>query len=169
MPCCSAPNCANSDGKGYRMFRFPADQNRRKVWVVRTRRDKWQPTSSSRLCEIHFTEEQFENNRVDGKRKLRPDAVPTLFGNSNENQVSGVKRLKVCEESRITVGVEEMKTKESCTIENSFTPRPSELTVLTCKNNTIDNSLHISKENIPNCDDVHPPTNLDQTGMHCSM
>lgn len=39
----------------------------------------WVPTKSSGLCEAHFTDDQFEQHRLDGLRKLKPNAVPTLF------------------------------------------------------------------------------------------
>lgn len=31
------------------------------------------------LLQVHFSNRQFENNRQDGKRKLRPNAVPDLL------------------------------------------------------------------------------------------
>jgi len=42
-------------GKGFKLFRFPND-NRGAKWVQNMRRkDKWSPTGSSRLCEVHCT------------------------------------------------------------------------------------------------------------------
>ncbi len=31
------------------------------------------------LLQVHFDEEQFEKHRKDNKRKLKPNAVPTIF------------------------------------------------------------------------------------------
>src|ERR1700733_11566191 len=76
---CSAPNCHNSTKKGVRFFSFPTNKQRQKKWVINCRRDKWSPTSGSRLCEVHFEPSRFESNGQDGWRKLRPDAVPTIF------------------------------------------------------------------------------------------
>ncbi|KAJ8956758.1 hypothetical protein NQ314_006632 [Rhamnusium bicolor] len=59
MPGCSAFGCSNSASKGYVMKVFPRDQNRRKIWASKP--DCW------------------EINRVDGRRKLKVDAVPTIF------------------------------------------------------------------------------------------
>jgi len=39
----------------------------------------WKPSANSRLCEKHFEKSQFENHRVDGLIKLKPNAIPTLF------------------------------------------------------------------------------------------
>ncbi|KAL3278437.1 hypothetical protein HHI36_013758 [Cryptolaemus montrouzieri] len=82
MPCCSAINCSNRDSRDTKkvsLFRFPADKTRREKWIQNTCRLSWTPTSSSRLCEEHFEESQFESKRADNVRKLKPNAVPTLF------------------------------------------------------------------------------------------
>ncbi|XP_018314232.1 THAP domain-containing protein 4-like [Mycetomoellerius zeteki] len=78
MPGCAAVNCNNRVEKGYKLFSFPKDKRGTK-WVDDMRRDKWTPTTSSRLCEVHFEDSQFEAHRIDGWRKLKPNAVPTLF------------------------------------------------------------------------------------------
>ncbi|CAI6373146.1 unnamed protein product [Macrosiphum euphorbiae] len=76
---CTAVNCSNSRTKGFRLFRFPKDESRRKIWLQNCLRDQWVPTNSSELCEIHFEESQFEQHRQDGIKKLKPNAIPTLF------------------------------------------------------------------------------------------
>ncbi|XP_067136986.1 THAP domain-containing protein 1-like [Centruroides vittatus] len=79
MVWCSAPNCKNSTEKGVRLFRFPTDKARKAEWRQYCRREKWKPTASSRLCEIHFEESQFELKRADGRKLLKWNAIPTLF------------------------------------------------------------------------------------------
>nr|XP_012218253.1 PREDICTED: THAP domain-containing protein 4-like [Linepithema humile] len=79
MPCCVAINCANRTEKGVRLFLFPADDVRRQQWIYNLCRESWTPTKYSRLCEEHFEESQFETNRADNWRKLKPNAIPTLF------------------------------------------------------------------------------------------
>jgi len=54
---------------------------RKKVWLVKSKRDKWTPTPSSKLCEVHFAADQFTID-PSGKKKLKWDAVPTLFNHS---------------------------------------------------------------------------------------
>lgn len=49
---CSAVNCTNRSGDGIRLFRFPAQLERRKIWINNTRRGQWKPTESARLCEV---------------------------------------------------------------------------------------------------------------------
>src|SRR5688572_29064402 len=95
---CSAPNCHNRSEKGVRHFAFPAEQDRRKRWLINCRRDKWVPTSTSRLCEEHFDASQFESKRMDGWRKLKSSAVPTIFSVPNPPPVLQSRRrvLKRC-------------------------------------------------------------------------
>ncbi|XP_064483140.1 peroxynitrite isomerase THAP4-like [Ornithodoros turicata] len=77
---CVAAKCKNSSAKGYRVFRFPRDSKRRNIWIANVNRGGgWEPTPHSQLCEAHFEDSQFENNRADGRRKLKSSAVPTKF------------------------------------------------------------------------------------------
>src|ERR1700733_2797832 len=95
---CSAPNCHSRTEKGFRQFCFPSDKERRKRWLINCRRDKWIPTSTSRLCEMHFDANQFENKRADGWKKLKSTAVPTIFSVPNQPlQLTSKRRiLKRC-------------------------------------------------------------------------
>ncbi|XP_049272062.1 uncharacterized protein LOC125758668 [Rhipicephalus sanguineus] len=79
MPGCCVPQCTTIWRRGVRMFRFPTCPNRRKRWIAQVKRDCWEPTASSRVCEAHFEDTSFEQRRQDGLKKLRPDAIPTLF------------------------------------------------------------------------------------------
>lgn len=55
MPSCAAVGCSNSSTKGFLMKRFPRDTARRKAWLIKMKRDKWQPTDFSCLCEVCIT------------------------------------------------------------------------------------------------------------------
>ncbi|XP_040358556.1 uncharacterized protein LOC120843569 [Ixodes scapularis] len=79
MPGCSVPQCTNHCRRGTRMFRFPSSPTRKKRWLAQVKRDRWEPTAAARVCAAHFEDSSFEQNRQDGLKKLRPDAVPTLF------------------------------------------------------------------------------------------
>lgn len=52
MPGCSAVKCSNSSEKNFLMKRFPRDKARRKEWLIKVKRDNWQPTDNSCLCEV---------------------------------------------------------------------------------------------------------------------
>ncbi|XP_071565386.1 uncharacterized protein [Temnothorax nylanderi] len=76
---CAAPFCNNSSKKGYHMKVFPRDPQRRALWERNVPRENWTATNNSSLCEMHFAPEMWEHRR-DGKRKLKSEAIPTLFG-----------------------------------------------------------------------------------------
>nr|CAI5861834.1 unnamed protein product [Callosobruchus analis] len=79
MPCCAAVNCSNSSTKGFLMKHFPKDPERRRQWLIKTGRDNWIPTDHSCLCGIHFAPDMWERTRGDGTRRLKNNAVPTIF------------------------------------------------------------------------------------------
>lgn len=57
------------------------DGLRREQWLLNIGRKNFVPTKNSVVCERHFTEDQFEPRILKefGKKKLRPNAVPTIF------------------------------------------------------------------------------------------
>uniref|UniRef100_A0A0K8RH05 Putative transposase strongylocentrotus purpuratus: similar to transposase n=1 Tax=Ixodes ricinus TaxID=34613 RepID=A0A0K8RH05_IXORI len=77
MPGCCVPGCNNHSNKGARLFRFPADPSRRKLWLAYVNRGNWEPACSL-VCIKHFEESAFEQHRQDGWQKLKPNAVPTV-------------------------------------------------------------------------------------------
>lgn len=79
MTGCCVPLCTGSTQKGLRVFRFPRDPERRKKWESQVKRDCWKATDTSKICERHFDDEQFEKKRQDGRLLLKRTAVPTLF------------------------------------------------------------------------------------------
>lgn len=83
MPSCCVENCRHNSHGSLRLFRFPTDTERRKKWAVNCGRVNWFPTDSTRICEAHFDESQFEHNRQDGRKLLKWNAFPTLFNNSS--------------------------------------------------------------------------------------
>ncbi|KAF2893260.1 hypothetical protein ILUMI_12916 [Ignelater luminosus] len=79
MTGCTAANCTNHSRQGFRLFIFPRDPKRRAIWIQNCNRENWVPPKNARLCERHFDPSQFESRRADGKHKLKPNAIPTLF------------------------------------------------------------------------------------------
>lgn len=87
---CCAVGCHNqrSVDKNVTFHTFPQEKARRARWVTAVRRENWAPTKSSRLCSEHFSVESYEiSSRLArefglGQKapKLKPDAVPTIFG-----------------------------------------------------------------------------------------
>ena len=96
---CCVPGCdsgyKSSASKGQvTMFSFPHDLSLRRKWLRNIHRD-FEVTDYSRVCHLHFREEDFEkystdcndsrrNARSDQKlqyRKLKPCAIPSLHPN----------------------------------------------------------------------------------------
>ena len=71
-------NCNIRSQRGVSMYLFPKDPTFRKIWVRNLRRDGFKVTEFSKVCANHFTADQFKTHPAQAK-KLRPDAVPTLF------------------------------------------------------------------------------------------
>uniref|UniRef100_A0A090XCX2 THAP-type domain-containing protein n=1 Tax=Ixodes ricinus TaxID=34613 RepID=A0A090XCX2_IXORI len=84
MTGCCAFGCSQSSGSGKKLFAVPlrkADLRRQKAWLHMIGRKNFVPTRSSKLCEDHFTPDQFEPRiwQSHGIKKLKPNAVPTKF------------------------------------------------------------------------------------------
>ncbi|XP_062560150.1 zinc finger protein ZFP2-like [Armigeres subalbatus] len=85
---CSVPECGSNYESRLRLgrhatstFKFPVDPDIRERWVSAVGRpDGWQPKKTSCICMNHFRKEDFE--KLNKPAKLKPDAVPTLFGSS---------------------------------------------------------------------------------------
>ncbi|XP_039680313.1 THAP domain-containing protein 1-like isoform X4 [Perca fluviatilis] len=78
---CSAFGCKQRQYQGcsINFFRFPLrDRRRLKQWVMNVRRQNWTPTPASRLCSMHFEEDQFLIDNM-FRRRLKDTAVPTIF------------------------------------------------------------------------------------------
>ncbi|GAB1869629.1 Vam6 vps39-like protein [Camponotus japonicus] len=82
---CKVKGCKTKQGQGKLLFTFPKDSVMRKLWISKTGRTQSNPKSTSCICENHFNAVQWEKVRVDGSRKLRRGAVPSLPETDSEN------------------------------------------------------------------------------------
>ena len=97
MPNCAAYGCNNSTAKDPALYfmRFPDDRELCRQWLHNTGRGgAWKPTKHSRLCSEYSEESCFERDlyaelmESDARRlrrrakRLKADAVPTLFGHT---------------------------------------------------------------------------------------
>ncbi|KAH8026842.1 hypothetical protein HPB51_025809 [Rhipicephalus microplus] len=83
MPTCCASGCKSRHSRGKKLFSLPQGKDnaaRQEVWLQRIGRTDLDPVSS-RLCEDHFTADQFEPIllRKFGTKKFKRDAAPTIF------------------------------------------------------------------------------------------
>ncbi|XP_075747557.1 THAP domain-containing protein 5-like isoform X1 [Rhipicephalus microplus] len=90
MPGCCAVGCSNKTEDGFSLHNIPRgirNSARREVWLQNISREDFRATPSTWLCEEHFTPDQFEPLAFErGVKKLRRDAVPTLFKPSRQRR-----------------------------------------------------------------------------------
>ena len=89
MVFCAALNCLNYSKSKVSTFKFPANSKLRKQWLLKMKRKEFQPEKYSRICAVHFTENDFRENLAirrflvsDFKPlrlHLKEDAVPWTF------------------------------------------------------------------------------------------
>ena len=93
---CIAAGCNTTSGMGYSLHSFPKDETLRRKWIsaVKRQRCNWDgPSSSSLLCSRHFKEDCFvtegirfrETLGVPAQKRLKIDAVPTVFAKSTDH------------------------------------------------------------------------------------
>ena len=91
MVFCAATNCTNRSKSKVRTFKFPADPKIPEEWLKNLKRESFQPTKHSRLCENHFTEESFDESYViilslglkPGTPQLKKNAISTISNVAN--------------------------------------------------------------------------------------
>ena len=101
---CVAAGCSNTHSDHVSLHKFPADPELREKWVkqVRKTRAQWTATKHSVLCSEHFTDDCFQVDSsiaatfgIPKKRRLKPDAVPTIFlRQSSASSVSELTRKR---------------------------------------------------------------------------
>ena len=90
---CVAAGCSNTHSQNVSLFQFPRDPVLRRQWVkqVQRTRAKWSASDHSVLCSEHFASDSFEpdfglalGSGLSKRRRLKCDAVPTLFTKTSE-------------------------------------------------------------------------------------
>ena len=79
---CCIEHCGSvSESPGITLHRFPTNKPEFKYWIafvrVQNERPDWSPGDSSRLCSLHFRDNQY-NVFSSGKKRIRDDAVPSV-------------------------------------------------------------------------------------------
>ena len=108
MVYCSAVGCNNDSRyvgskQGVSYHKFPTDGKLLEEWLAKLSRLDLDVTKDSRVCSLHFEPECFERDLkaellglTSTKRKLRVDAVPTIFDHrpKKKPRLSSERRLQ---------------------------------------------------------------------------
>uniref|UniRef100_A0A1B6M3Z8 THAP-type domain-containing protein n=1 Tax=Graphocephala atropunctata TaxID=36148 RepID=A0A1B6M3Z8_9HEMI len=100
---CAVLNCLNSTGRCGRnpdlvsFHGFPTDEVTFHEWVAATGRTHFLPTIRSKICSVHF-----ESDAYISGRKLKPNAVPTLFPTVGFKNTQGLKPMNTIATQKIT-------------------------------------------------------------------
>ena len=82
------PGCANcskkTKGSDISYHRLPNDQNTRRTWLRRVRRENLPKPNPYYVCSAHFTADSFEGSLKElfgmkGQKALKPGSVPSIF------------------------------------------------------------------------------------------
>ena len=103
MPGCT--NCSKkTKGSDISYHRLPNDQNIRRAWLGRVRRENLPKANSCYVCSVHFTPDCFEGSLKElfgmkGKKALKPGSVPSIFPFSQRKpkRESSYKRAQIKE------------------------------------------------------------------------
>ncbi|XP_064479207.1 uncharacterized protein LOC135392423 [Ornithodoros turicata] len=82
VPVCRQRGYVDEHGQKVSFHRFPEDSQVRKLWIVAIKRDPgkhFQITKNTKVCSLHFKEDDFLSNVASGMRILRDGAVPSIF------------------------------------------------------------------------------------------
>ena len=101
---CAAYDCMNAshkrECKNNSFHQFPNDPEIRRQWIIATKRKNYNPGKFAYLCSDHFTLNSFVPDTA--KRKLYPNAVPSLFPSLPEYMQPSPKRRPISEQRVIS-------------------------------------------------------------------
>ena len=100
---CAAINCRNHTKSKVSTFKFPEDPKLGREWLIKMKRESFEPTKHSRICADHFTADCFQQNLAimtslgstfkPRRLNLKKDAVPTIF-NFGKKRKCGEEQVK---------------------------------------------------------------------------
>mgnify|MGYP000915886382 CR=1 FL=1 len=174
---CSIPGCKSVTG-----FLFPKDQEIRLKWrkaihhqgISKAHHQLWSPTSISRVCAKHFTPDDFRTPIVslvnlrgyggNGRKMLKPEAVPSVFNFENTQTVSVVNendKNKVVDENQLDVTIDVNNDMQWI---DEYLDVAAEVTVLDQDTNISDSNNHENVKSIE-LDTVASGTMSDDQGV----
>lgn len=99
MVCCAIASCTNHGRQGSKLginfHTFPKNNETKQKWINACKRADSFSVDNARVCSIHFADSDYERDlksellNLPPKRKLKPDAVPTLHLPSSSVDLRG--------------------------------------------------------------------------------
>ncbi|CAH1709136.1 uncharacterized protein LOC114126584 isoform X2 [Aphis gossypii] len=85
---CCVLGCVKTSDDGVKLHEFPFDnQSLLPIWIMATNRSDWLPIAKSRICDMHFSVDDYEAG--DKSNMLKPNACPMIsLNNVNEDTKS---------------------------------------------------------------------------------
>ncbi|XP_043253761.1 uncharacterized protein LOC122398163 [Colletes gigas] len=96
MTLCCATNCPNRSFQKV-MKRIPKDKELRAKWIHQINRPNFKFGPNHFICELHFAPTQWENRAA---RRLKKDAVPTIFCHCSKKRLHGKLFEKLIDDHR---------------------------------------------------------------------
>nr|CAI5832780.1 unnamed protein product [Callosobruchus analis] len=87
------------------MKHFAKDPERRRQWLIKTRQGNWTIHGSNSFFQIHFAPDMWERTREDGTRRLKNNAVPTIFSFSKIEKKRSLPQRRPVSCNKIKVGM----------------------------------------------------------------
>ena len=119
-------NCSkNTKGSDISYHRLPNDQNIRRAWLGRVRRENLPKANSCYVCSVHFTPDCFEGSLkellYEKQKALKPGSVPSIFPFSQRKpkRESSYKRAQIKEKIAKDQVIHEYYI-ESTTLQQTF-------------------------------------------------
>ncbi|XP_047101644.1 THAP domain-containing protein 2-like isoform X2 [Schistocerca piceifrons] len=115
---CAALGCTEKYVKGAELsfHSFPADEVRRNVWTLALKRKNFKASKYTKICSKHFSSDCFDTDAFGFGRKLKRDAVPSIFNCPLHSASKG--RNKLPQFERNTEKVSSATDNEMCSTNN---------------------------------------------------
>lgn len=110
MPHCMIPNCTNGSkktkGSDISYHRLPSDQQLRRTWLARVRRENLPKSNSCYVCSVHFAPDCFEFSLKltcgqKTKKSLKPGSIPSIFPFSFQKPKRELSQKRIQKRDRI--------------------------------------------------------------------
>nr|XP_047139067.1 THAP domain-containing protein 2-like [Hydra vulgaris] len=147
---CSAYNCTQRYTKGVSFHGFPKDLELRRKWIQVMRRDGFTPSKQSKLCGKHFTIDCYEGSPWSSQKKLKSDAIPSIFDFPTRLKKSTYSRKPPKNRQSIISNNITNDSIQNNNVDNCIINVNNIITNDSIQNNNIDNYIIDVKNNITN-------------------